>query len=105
MGVTYTVQEHKWLGNQRIAVVEAQFDASYTAGGEPLAANDVDFDDVQSVLFEEPVSEGGYVAAYRDADGTIKMYETGGAGATLSEVAGATDLSTESVTLQVWGRS
>lgn len=105
MGITYTVNDHKWLGNQRVSIVEAQFDASYTAGGEALVADDVGMDDVENVLFEEPVSQGGYVAAYRDANGTIKMYETGGAGSTLTEVAGATDLSTESVTIQVWGRS
>lgn len=105
MGITYTVDDHKWLGNQRVAVVTASFDASYTAGGEPLVADDVDMDGIGAVLFEEPVSEGGYVASYREGTGTIKMYTSGGGGSPLAEVAGATDLSTESVTLQVWGRS
>lgn len=105
MGVSYTVDEERWVANQRLIILTAQFDTSYTAGGEALNPADAGLDDVENVLFEEPVTEGGYVAAYRDGNGTIKMYETGGAGATLTEVADATDLSTESATLQVWGRS
>lgn len=106
MGVTYTVDEDIWDGAiRRRARVEAAFDSSYTSGGEALAASDVGFGSINAVYFQEPVTEGGYIASYRAGDGTVKVYETGGAGATLTEVAGATDLSTESCTLIVEGRS
>lgn len=106
MGVTYTVNEDLWDGaiHRRIRL-DAQFDTDYTNGGEPLAASDADLGTITHVYFEEPVTEGGYIATYRSEDGTIKVYETGGAGSTLSEVADATDLSSESCTLIVEGRS
>lgn len=105
MGISYTIDQERHIGNQRVITLTATFDADYTSGGEALSPGDAGLDTIESVLFEEPVTEGGYVVSYRAGDGTIKAFNTGGAGSQLSEVADATDLSTESTTLEVWGRS
>lgn len=106
MGVTYTVDDSTWDGGtHRRVVLTAQFDASYTSGGETLAPDDAGLQSIDSVVIQEPVTENGYVASYRAGDGTIKMFTSGGGGSPLSEVADATDLSTESATVVVRGRS
>lgn len=104
MGVNYTVEERRLAGRiGRETALTAAFDASYTAGGEPLAASDAALDTLDEVAVRETVTEGGYVVGYDESAGTLKVYEGGGAGAPLSEVAGATDLSTETVRLTVRG--
>ena len=105
MGISYTQQSHGWSGNQRQVTLEAQFDASYTAGGEPLAAADAGLGSIEGVNVESGASESGYVARWDDAAGTLMMFEEDATAGPLAEVAGATDLSTESLRVTVWGRS
>jgi len=107
MGVTYTLKEDSWDGDTRRRLrVEAAFDSSYTAGGEPLGTEDVPLDSIKSVYFEEPVTENGYLASYRAEDNTITVYTgPGSAGAPLQEAADGADLSDETATLFVEGRS
>ena len=104
MGVSYSVEERRLQGRiGRETVLTASFDASYNAGGEALNASDAALDTLEEVAVRETVTEGGYVVGYDESAGTLKVYEGGGAGAPLSEVADATDLSTETVRLLVRG--
>lgn len=104
MGVTYSVEDRRLAGRiGRETVLTAQFDTSYTAGGEALTASDADLGTLEDVFVRETVTESGYVVGYDESAATLKVYEGGGAGAPLSEVAGATDLSTETVRLLVRG--
>lgn len=104
MGVSYSVDRDGYDGGIRAeAKLTASFDTSYTAGGEPLTAADARMGRIDDVVLADNVTESGYIARYDQSAGTIVMYEGGGAGATLSEVAGSTDLSSESVTLLVRG--
>ena len=105
MGISYTQPRHGWSGNQRHVTLEAQFDASYTAGGEALNPDDAGLGTIESVAIESGASESGYVARWDDAAGTLMMFEENATAGPLAEVAGATDLSTESLRVSVWGRS
>jgi len=107
MGITYTIDQDIWDGGIRRRVrVNAAFDADYTAGGEPLDTDDIPLDSIESVYFEEAVTQSGYLATYRADDGTIVVYTgAGSAGSPLQEAADATDLSGETTTLLVEGRS
>lgn len=105
MGVSYTQEDHSWLGNGREVVLTASFDASYTAGGEPLNPGDAGLRDIESVTIETGATETGYNPRWDPANGTVMMFHetdttTGGA----NEVAAGTDLSTETVRLRVRGR-
>ncbi|WP_323192411.1 hypothetical protein [Halostella sp. PRR32] len=104
MGVSYTIEERRLQGRiGRETVLTASFDASYNAGGEALTASDAGLDEYGEVAVRETVTESGYVVGYDESAGVLKVYEGGGAGATLQEVAGGTDLSTETVRLLVRG--
>ena len=105
MGVNYSVDERRLAGRVgRETVLTAEFDASYNAGGEALTAADAQLDTLDEVAVRETVTESGYVVGYDESAGVLKVYEGGGAGATLQEIAGGTDLSTETVRLTVRGR-
>ena len=105
MGVTYTRDDHRWVGNQRVVTAEAAFDASYTAGGEALTAGDVDLGVIQNVDVQSNTTGSGYVVEWDDDAGTLVVREESDTGGGLTEVADATDLSGEEVTIRVWGRS
>ncbi|GGL55125.1 hypothetical protein [Halocalculus aciditolerans] len=106
MGITYTKQDDDWDGaHSRLVRVLAAFDASYTNGGEALAASDADMASIERVVVEETVTESGYVVGYDESAGVLKAYASSGtAGNPLQEVADAADLSGETVTLTVYGR-
>lgn len=105
MGISYSRVDHRWVGNQREVVLEASFDASYTAGGEALTAGDAGLREIDNVNIESGASESGYVARWDDANGTLMMFEeTDSTSASLGEVAGSTDLSTETLRVTVRGR-
>lgn len=105
MGISYTIEDRRLAGGiGRVTELTASFDAAYTAGGESLAAADARLKRIDSVIVRETVTEGGYVVGYDESAGTLRVYASGDlAGDPLQEVAGATDLSTESVRLSVRG--
>lgn len=105
MGATYDLDNRGLQGGiGRRHQVSVSFDTSYTAGGEALTAADVGLGSIDEVVVRDAVTESGYVVDYDPANGTLVVYEGGGAGAPLAEVAGGTDLSTESTELTVRGR-
>ncbi|WP_254768228.1 hypothetical protein [Salinilacihabitans rarus] len=106
MGITYTETDHRWTGGiQREKTVEAAFDSSYTAGGEPLTPTDVGLGSIENVTIESGTTDSGYVVQWDDATEALVVREESDAGGGLTEVADATDLSGESVRLAVRGRS
>lgn len=102
---TSSVVRDGWLGNQRRVIVDATLSNSYTAGGEAISADDLDLDDIEDVVVMEGATTGGYVPRYDTATDQILLFEAGADGTPLDEVAAATDVSTETVRLEVRGRS
>ena len=105
MGISYTKVREAPVANQRRVVLDAAFDTSYTAGGEALAADDARLGSVELVTVGSGASESGYVPRYDAESESLLMFEENGNAGPLAEVADATDLSTETVRLVVWGRS
>lgn len=105
MGISYTTNDSGWDGNNVTAVVTGAFDASYTAGGESLAAADVGMGSIERVVVASGATESGYVARHDAAAGTIQLFEENASAGPLAEVAGGTDVSSETVRLHVYGRS
>ncbi|UIP00341.1 hypothetical protein Hbl1158_02930 [Halobaculum sp. CBA1158] len=106
MGITYTKQDDGWTGGvQREVVLDAAFDADYTAGGESLDPADADLGAIENVDIESITTDSGYVVEWDNDAGTLVVREESDTGGGLTEVAGATDLSGESIRLSVRGRS
>lgn len=105
MGATFATDDRRFINSiGRVVDLTVTFDTSYTAGGEPITAADAGLQTLASVTVHETVTEGGYVVGYDASAGTLKVYGSGGtADAPLSELAGGTDLSTESVKVSVRG--
>jgi len=102
---TPSVVRDGWLGNQRRAIVDVTMSNSYSAGGESIAASDLDLDEIEEAIVMEGATTGGYVPRYDSASDSILLFEAGADGAALDEVAGSTDVSSETVRLDVRGRS
>lgn len=100
---TFTTDDEGVVANQRIAVVTATFSASYSSGGEALTGDDVGMDDIESVVVASGATTNGYVPRYNGS--ALQLYEENASAGPLAEVAGGTDVSTETVTLYVRGRS
>lgn len=107
MGISYTDQDdHRWVGNQRVLLLEAQFDTDYTQGGEDLNASDAGLSTIEHVDFVEQLTEKGYAPRWNKTAGTIEAFEASADGNPLDEVAaGKNDLANETVQVRVWGRS
>lgn len=106
MGISYTIHDRGFAPNVgRSHLVDASFDTSYTAGGEPLAPSDARLDRLDAVEVLSDVSPGGYVVGYDLTAETLKVFEGPDLRGPLVEVAGGTDLSAEEVRLRVTGRS
>lgn len=106
MGITYTTDDHSWDGDTgKRTRLTAAFDASYTAGGETLAASDAELGTIDEVHILDGATESGYVPSYDDSAGKLLLFEEGGTGGPLTEVPGGTDASSETVTVVVRGRS
>lgn len=106
MGVTYDVLDRDMAAHVgRRIIVEATFDLSYTAGGEALGPGDVRLDTIEGVSVLGSVTGGGYAVGYDAGAGTLRVYEEDAVAGPLAEVAGGTDLSGESVRLEIIGRS
>lgn len=106
MGIAYTQQDDRPVGNQRVVTLEATFDAAYSTGGEALSAADADLGTIEHVDIVEAVTAKGYVIRWDKATGTIQAFEASTDGTPLDEVAaGKADLENETIQLRVWGRS
>lgn len=106
MGVSWAVDDDGWSGGtQREVRLTGSFDASYNNGGESLTPDDAGLDAIEDVVVLSPATESGYVVRYdHDSDSVILFEEDGSAGS-LAEVTDGSDVSTETVDLQVRGRS
>ena len=96
---TISVVRDGWLGNQRRAIVDVTMSNSYTTGGEAVAAADLDLDDIEDAVVMEGATTGGYVPRYDTATDKLLLFDAG------TEVAAATDVSTETIRLDIRGRS
>lgn len=106
MGISYSEEDHRWLGNQRVVTLEATFDTDYSTGGEDLTADDAGLDEIEHVDIVENTTAKGYVPRWDKANGKIEVFEAAADGNPLDEVAaGKNDLTDETIQLRVWGRS
>lgn len=108
MGISYSLDtsEHRWVGTQRVQVVTATFDGSYTSGGEALNPSDADLATIEHVDVVEGTTAKGYVVRWDKANGTLQAFEAAADGNPLDEVAaGKADLNNETIDIRVWGRS
>lgn len=105
MGISYSIEQARPIGVQANKIVEATFDASYTAGGESLGPSDVNLSKIESVTVMSVVTNSGYVIRHNRDSGTLQAYESPGTASSLTEVAGGTDLTGEGVRIEVKGRS
>ena len=103
---SFTVDDDGWDGDtHRRVLATATMSNSYTAGGEALTPGDVGLESIDSVTVLHGVTAGGYVPRYDPAADAILLYEASGSAGALAEVAGATDVSSETVKLEIRGRS
>lgn len=106
MGITYDVLDRDMAAHVgRRVLVEATFDATYTAGGEALGPDDVRLDGLDSVQVLSGITGGGYVVRHDPSAGTLQVFVEADLGGPLTEAAGGTDLTGESVRLEIEGRS
>lgn len=106
MGVSYDVLDREMAAHVgRRILVEATFDASYTSGGESLGSSDVRLDSLDTVSVLSGVTASGYVVRHDAAAGTLQVFVEADVGGPLAEAADGTDLSGETVRLEVTGRS
>lgn len=106
MGISWSRDESDWDGgHQRRERLTGAFDSSYTAGGEPLTPDDAGLDHIESVSVLSPATESGYVVRYDHNADAVLLFEENATTGPLAEVADATDVSTESVDIEVRGRS
>lgn len=106
MGISYTQQDDRPVGNQRVVTLEATFDTDYSTGGEALAASDADLRKIEHVDVIEGTTAKGYVIRWDKANDTVQAFEAAADGSPLDEVAaGKNDLTDETIQLRVWGRS
>lgn len=100
MALTIKLIKQSVFGDQRIAIADVTFDASYATGGEALSLPQIG---IQRASFVQASPNGGYVPAYDYATGKILVYATGGEGDPLDEVAATADLSALTVRLLAVG--
>jgi hypothetical protein len=86
------------------AIYQVTFDASYPTGGEAADFTSLaPFSAVDCVLVHGSDSANGYVPQWDAANSKLMMYEAGADAAALDEVADMTDLSAETVLVEVIG--
>lgn len=111
MGIAYTVEDERFIANQRVITLEATFDTDYSTGGEDLTPSDladigIELDTIEHVDIVEGTTAKGYVPRWDKANDTIQAFEAAADGNPLDEVAaGKNDLTDETIQLRVWGRS
>jgi len=101
MGTTTTIDDHRWVGNQREVTADVTFDASYTNGGEPLNASDLNLGTIENVTIESGLTSGGLPVEWDDDSGVLVVYD----GTHTEQSAGAAAVDGEVVRVRVKGRS
>jgi len=101
MGTSVTIDDHRWVGNQREVTADVTFDASYTSGGEPIAADDLNLGRIENVTIESGLTDGGLPVEWDDDTGALVVYD----GSHTEQAAGAAAVDGEVVRLRVKGRS
>ena len=101
MGTSVTIDDHRWVGNQREVTADVTFDASYTSGGEAIAASDLNLGRIENVTIESGLTDGGLPVEWDDDTGALVVYD----GSHSEQAAGAAAVDGEVVRLRVKGRS
>jgi len=101
MGTSVTIDDHRWVGNQREVTADVTFDASYTSGGEPIAASDLNLGTIENVTIESGLTDGGLPVEWDDDSGVLVVYDASHS----EQAAGAAAVDGEIVRLRVKGRS
>lgn len=101
MGTTTTIDDHRWVGNQREVTADVTFDASYTNGGESLSAGDFNLSRIENVTLESGLTDGGLPVEYDDDNGVLVVYDA----SHTEQSAGAAAVDGEVVRVRVKGRS
>jgi hypothetical protein len=101
MGTTVAIDDHRWVGNQREVTADVTFDASYTSGGEPIAASDLNLGRIENVTIESGLTDGGLPVEWDDDTGALVVYDASHS----EQAAGAAAVDGEVVRLRVKGRS
>lgn len=87
------------MGDRKCALVEVTFDSSYPTGGEDLTPVDLLLQQIEVVTVGETEDTGDHDVVYDHTNEKLQAF----VGSTGSEVADATDLSSVSVRLAVFG--
>lgn len=101
MGTTVSTDDHRWAGNQRVVTAEVTFDASYTNGGEPIAAGDLDLGSIENLVIESGLTSSGLPVEWDASNGVLVVYD----GTHTEQAAGAAAVDGETVRIRAWGRS
>lgn len=101
MGITTSRDDHRWIGNQRVVTATVTFDASYTNGGEALAAGDVDLGSIENLSVESGTTSSGLPVEWDADTGVLVVYDA----SHTEQSAGAAAVDGETVRVRVWGRS
>ena len=106
MATVSTTNDGSDGGVHRRVRATVTFSASYSAGGEAIAPGDFGLGSIHTVDVLSNMTNSGYSVRWDDAAGTLQVFDEGDtATAGMEEVAAATDLSGESITVDVVGRS
>lgn len=93
MAATVSLLQRLKLTNERMNICTVAFDDSYPTGGEAVTAEQLGLTVVDAVI---PLSAGGYVSEYDEANEKLLVYygnNDGTADGPLVQVANETDLS------------
>lgn len=101
MGITVSIDDHRWVGNQRVVTADVTFDGSYTNGGETLAADDLGLSSIENVFIESGLTSGGLPVAWGVDNGVLVVYDA----SHTEQSAGAAAVDGEVVRVSVRGRS
>jgi len=101
MGTSVTIDDHRWIGNQREVTADVTFDGSYTSGGEAIAPSDLNLGRIENLTLESGLTDGGLPVEWDDNNEALVVYDD-----THSEqAAGAAAVDGEVVRIRVKGRS
>lgn len=101
MGITVSIDDHRWVGNQRVVTADVTFDDSYTNGGETLAAGDLNLGSIENVFIESGLTSSGLPVEWDDDSGVLVVYDA----SHTEQSAGAAAVDGEVVRVSVRGRS
>lgn len=84
MAITWTEEYTTVEGNQRVWVGEGEFDSTYPAGGEVVAASDFNFDLLKDIIISgiavDEATDLGLGVYFDKTAGKIQLFEGGADG-------------------------